>query len=290
MGKIAKKFIFFLVLAILAFGILSFIESGIFAPYKEEIIDRARNLPFFSPSIYKPTRDEAPPEIVIITLKNEGKITGVVQGENDDGVVVDVGFGTVTVSRGEVERIDVPTPAEKEAILAEWQGHTSQTQKPSRLEVKKNIDEYYKRIEENLKIKDEMAKRGIEIQYYGSEQNRIIVDAVLNGRVRTLMIVDTGATSVCITPEVANRLSGLSKDISKKTRIKWVDGSVTEATPAILASVKIGEARAENVGALISEMPAFFDSRINGLLGMSFLKKFHVTIDSGKNKLILEKK
>ena len=135
-----------------------------------------------------------------------------------------------------------------------------------------------------------MAKKGIEIPYYGSGQNRIIVEAILNGKVRTLMIVDTGATSVCITPEVASKLAGVSGEASKKTRIRWVDGSITEATPAILRSVKVGDAKAENVKALISNMPSFFDSRINGLLGMSFLSKFHVTIDSERKKLILEEK
>ncbi len=290
MGRKFKKTALFIILLILLAFTPGFINSSIFAPYREEIIDWMRDLPLFNAGRYKSFRNEVLPEIVIITLKNGGKITGVIQEEKPGGIMVDAGFGTVTITRSEIERIDEPAPGDKEKISEEWQEHAFQTTSITRSAARKDIEEYYKRVEENLKIKGEVTKRGIEVRYYGSEENRIIVEAVLNGRIKTLMIVDTGATSVCITPEIAKRLGGIPEDTSKRTKVKWVDGTVTEAIPAVLTSVKIGEAKAENVSALVSDMPPFFDPRVSGLLGMSFLNKFHVTIDPVGKNLILEEK
>ena len=59
-----------------------------------------------------------------------------------------------------------------------------------------------------------------------------------------------------------------------------------KASPAILKSVKVGEAKLENVPAAVIEKKG--TSEEDGLLGMSFLKNFLVRINTKENKLILE--
>jgi clan AA aspartic protease (TIGR02281 family) len=126
-----------------------------------------------------------------------------------------------------------------------------------------------------------------DVTAYTSEGNQIIVDALIDSSALARLVVDTGATIVLISTDVAYRLGIKYEDIHTGIEIIMADGSSVEAKPVILKSVKVGDAEVKNVQAAILEKGAI--GGVDGLLGMSFLNNFVIKVDSAQNKLILER-
>ena len=115
----------------------------------------------------------------------------------------------------------------------------------------------------------------------------IIVNALLNNLVKAELIVDTGASLVVISQQIADKL-GLELKDKEKERILLVtlaDGTKVEAKAVLLKSIKVGEVEVENVPTAVLNREVTSE---DGLLGMSFLEKFLVSIDPKENRLILE--
>lgn len=111
----------------------------------------------------------------------------------------------------------------------------------------------------------------------------LIVDVLLNGRIRGSFIVDTGASYVTIHRALAVRLN-LPRE-GTMVKIQLADGSIIAMQKITLDSVQVGEARVAKVDALVSEeKPA---TGIDGLLGMAFLKNFNLVFDPLSGKLVL---
>ena len=226
-------------------------------------------------------------DISVIRLKNEGELKGVILEEGADGIVVDLGFGTVAVSKSEIREISRPEGQIREEASREWREHASSTN-ISEQERKIEAEKVRVRVEENRRLKEEAAERARragEHRVAFKDRSRIMVVAVLNGKVRTPLLVDTGASTVVIPLEVARQLMEDAPKDPGKVSAKLADGTVREGTPVLLESVEVSGARAENVQAIAMEMP-----RGHGLLGMSFLNRFHVRVDPEDNVLILKEK
>jgi len=109
-----------------------------------------------------------------------------------------------------------------------------------------------------------------------------MAQAVLNGRVRQNVIVDTGASFSLIGWQAAREL-GITID-ENTPFIPIASVSNVILTPLVtLRSLQVGRAEIENVDALIHTMPSGQD----GLLGNSFLNKFKVVLDSVNGKMTL---
>ncbi|HET8563746.1 MAG TPA: retroviral-like aspartic protease family protein [Candidatus Binatia bacterium] len=109
-----------------------------------------------------------------------------------------------------------------------------------------------------------------------------IVQVVLNRSLKAYMAIDTGATTTLISRRIATtlRLNLLGSRIA----IATANGTIT-APLARLGSVKVGEAEVYNLIVPVHDFS--FNSRVEGLLGLDFLKQFHVSIDSRRQLLIL---
>ncbi len=107
-----------------------------------------------------------------------------------------------------------------------------------------------------------------------------LVTSQLNNHVTTNFIVDTGASVVTISHALADQL-GI--DYSNKPRMTLVTASGTLECPRIvLDSIYIPDdagAGVVGVGAVVATLPGS-PPGIGGLLGQSFLRHFHVTIDA----------
>jgi len=116
--------------------------------------------------------------------------------------------------------------------------------------------------------------------------NHVIVVAVLNGKVDATLLVDTGASLVSISKDVASRL-GVDYD-SIKTTIDLIlaDGKKITAKPIVLNLVKVGEATVKDVPTVICENSP--GAGVDGLLGMSFLSNFVMSVDAASNSLVLD--
>jgi clan AA aspartic protease (TIGR02281 family) len=110
----------------------------------------------------------------------------------------------------------------------------------------------------------------------------VLVPVTLNRRLKTFLALDTGATSTMISHRVAKTL-GLRTD-GPRVVAATVNGQI--AMPLVpLGSIKVGDAEIHNLTVTVHDLsPA---AKIDGLLGLDFLKRFHVELDSRNQLLIL---
>ncbi len=143
---------------------------------------------------------------------------------------------------------------------------------------------FFKGINKKLnELDNDFTRHLIDYEPYGSH---IVVEALLNDWVKAHLVVDTGASLVIISQEIADKLGlNISKEESS-ILVTLADGREVMATPVILESLKVKDAELKNVRAAVlkSKAPAPED----GLLGMSFLENFLLSLDVRANRLILE--
>jgi clan AA aspartic protease (TIGR02281 family) len=109
-----------------------------------------------------------------------------------------------------------------------------------------------------------------------------LAEVTLNERVGRHLIVDTGASFTLINRQTANELGLLLDENTPVIPGTTVSGTIL--TPMVtLKSVRVGQALAENVEAVVHTMPG----NQAGLLGNSFLNKFRVVLDSFGGKMTL---
>lgn len=115
----------------------------------------------------------------------------------------------------------------------------------------------------------------------------LILDVEITGRFTETakFALDTGSTHVLIPWRIAHAL-GLQLD-SPSHRIETITASGSESAPLVfLPSVKVLGKEAHNVSAIVRDLPA--KSYVDGLLGLSFLRNFKLTLDFKSGLLALE--
>ena len=111
-----------------------------------------------------------------------------------------------------------------------------------------------------------------------------VVTATVNEQVQGRFVVDTGATQVTLTESFARRLN-MDLATLPEAEGTLADGRKAKGRYAVLRVMAVGDARAENIEAMI--LPGKPGEQVDGLLGMSFLKHFSINLDGGSGKLIL---
>lgn len=112
------------------------------------------------------------------------------------------------------------------------------------------------------------------------------VKAVLNGGTTCTLAVDTGASTVLISKEVAERIETNPNETIEDVKFTLADGSVIKSKVIIIKSVRIGNSTVYDVPAAVSDNPP--GTGIDGLLGMSFMNNFNIKLDVANERLILE--
>jgi clan AA aspartic protease (TIGR02281 family) len=118
----------------------------------------------------------------------------------------------------------------------------------------------------------------VPIQMNGSAA---FVTAMLDHSVQTLMLLDTGASYTVVSRQLATSL-GLNE--ASRAAISTANGLINVAL-ARLGSIKVGAAEATNLTVAIHDIST--NSKLGGLLGLDFLSRFHTSIDSRRQLLIL---
>lgn len=120
---------------------------------------------------------------------------------------------------------------------------------------------------------------------YASGGDRVIlgrnntVDVTINGA-RGRMIVDTGASMIAITPSFAAR-ARIVPDEQNMITAEVVGGTVQQA-PGYAQLVQVGNASATSVPLSVSTgNDTAFGQQVDGLLGMTFLARFTVSLSGG---------
>ncbi len=112
-----------------------------------------------------------------------------------------------------------------------------------------------------------------------------LVAVIINKRQPATLILDTGASAVTISKALAEKLN-LDLERAAETTVTLADGKSVSAHEVLLSSVAAGTAAAAGVEALVLPDPPA--EGIDGLLGMSFLGRFHMKLDGGGGTLKLE--
>lgn len=116
----------------------------------------------------------------------------------------------------------------------------------------------------------------------------LVVRVLLNQERSAQLIVDTGASMTVLSTDAALDLGILGTTETELLTVNTAGGSV-QVNMNYLPSMAVGAAQATNVAVAIHDLPDV-PEHIEGLLGMSFLKHFLVTLDSEHARLILRPK
>jgi len=109
----------------------------------------------------------------------------------------------------------------------------------------------------------------------------IVVPVTFNRALRAYLQLDTGASSTLVSNRIANNL-GLSPLGSRQG---LTVGGIITVSAARLNSLKVGDAEVNDLVVSIHDFST--NPRIEGLLGMDFLKHFHVSLDARRKLLVL---
>lgn len=205
-----------------------------------------------------------------IYLKNGRSIEGIIKSDDGKNVELEVGINSsLSLLKGEIQSI-IKSPAEDLAGLRrQWLKHKAETEE---------------RIIK-LQLEEEAKPRSVS---FSPGLQGIAVDVLIDGKVKARMVLDTGASLVVITRDIADKLGINPGKSQPDMKMQVADGRQIDAKRIIFDRVETQGAEVRNVeGAVLLDevIPGFGD----GLLGMSFLKKFNFKIDQREKKLILEK-
>ncbi|MCK5451101.1 MAG: retroviral-like aspartic protease family protein [Candidatus Omnitrophica bacterium] len=227
-------------------------------------------------------------DVVNVDLVNGGRISGVVKTDMDQGLVINVGFGIVAVAREDIKRITVLEDAKKEKALEVCDRHVAKL-RTNRMKTEKYTREWRQRIEKNAKIKEEeleKARKAKGDRIKSVVDTHLIVEANINNKAIVRLMVDTGAAFVTISPAMGRRIGYENVSNLKTVELTLADGSCIQGHLVVLKTIKVGNFEARNVKAVIADR----GDMDHGLLGMSFLSNFDISINTDKNELVLNKK
>lgn len=113
----------------------------------------------------------------------------------------------------------------------------------------------------------------------------LVVQVQLNHERSAKLILDTGASMTVLSTDVAIELGILGTTDNELMTVNTAGGQV-QVNVNYLSSLTVDTAEANHVAVAIHDLPDL-PSSIEGLLGMSFLKHFLVTLDAEHGRLIL---
>lgn len=142
---------------------------------------------------------------------------------------------------------------------------------------------------QSLKITEypEAAAGGAEIPFERTSSGLILVEAVLNGGVKAKMVFDTGADIVVITGQLFKKLRQDLPQGGETLMLHTNCGEVRGKSFAV-DKIELGNARKENVRSVITPDDLVLQG-FDGLLGLSFLGDFKITVDYQKGKIKIVK-
>jgi len=204
-------------------------------------------------------------------LKNGRSIEGLIRKEDADNVDLEIGFGSMKFPRDQIERIERSSPDDVNLIKQKWEEKRLRDQARDR------------EIEEGKEHEPKQANMD-------KQSGQVIVETLLNNKVKANLILDTGSSFILLSSSIANNL-GINADPSSGAIVEMVlaDGRKVQAKRIILESVSVQGSEVKKVEAAILSQNESGSVTGDGLLGMSFLKNFSFKIDQKNNKLILEK-
>lgn len=201
-----------------------------------------------------------------VTLKDGRTFEGFVTKDRADSIDLDVGSGILKFSKKDIRSIDRSDVTASEHLRGRWD----------------------KKKQQDARREEEFEKEPKVVPVSLEDSGSVYVKVVLNDRVAATMMVDTGAGQMLITRRVAEAL-GLNVARLPVGEGQVADGRMAKMAFARLNSVRVENSEARDVGVsiLLQDSPNFVFG--DGLLGMSYLKRFNFSINQTEKKLTLQK-
>ena len=114
----------------------------------------------------------------------------------------------------------------------------------------------------------------------------LLVTVQLNHTRQAQLILDTGATMTVLSNDVALDLGLIADTNTRLTTVNTAGGPI-QVNITKISSIHAGAAQVKNVDVAIHDLPDS-PAGIDGLLGMSFLNHFLVTLDTNQGQLHLK--
>ncbi|MBF0387728.1 MAG: TIGR02281 family clan AA aspartic protease [Candidatus Omnitrophica bacterium] len=232
-----------------------------------------------------------------LLLHNGHNVEGVIVSETQDAVSIEVGGGVVEFAKDEVREIRRATPDEAEELYARWgrrQKKLKNEELAAQVERDKALEAWRQSSarQEALKVRQQEEQLRLDAATKAvpakSENGHIWVDAQVNADVPATLVVDTGSPTVLLTFSFISRLQLQPKDLQVISKITVLNGE-QKAAYVVLKSFKVGDVEEKNVPAMILLEPnaAIEKGCRDGLLGLTFLERFHVTFDPANGRILL---
>lgn len=207
----------------------------------------------------------------ILYLKNGRSIEGIIEKDDGREVSLELGFGVMKFSRGEIESIQKSSSQGAQLIKQGWVKEKEASETRAK------------------KIKQEQ-EGGPKSAVMDKLSGHLTVETTLNKKVKANLVLDTGSSLVVLSSKIATSLGiDVSSQSSDVVELTLADSRKVKAIRVILDSVSVQGSEIEKVEAAV--LPEQDNSVLtrDGLLGMSFLKNFIFKIDQKNDKLVLEK-
>jgi aspartyl protease family protein len=174
--------------------------------------------------------------------------------------------------------VDLAADAEVKAAIAELNKETGKTYELVESKT------FQAKLRDLKKLEDTVLSESIPLRTDGS--NTYQVSTVLNGKYNKELVIDSGASVMCLPHKIAAEVGVEPKSTDPDIVLSLADGREVQAKLVKIPQVRVGKFTVENVECAV--MP---ESLVNAsaILGMSFLKNFSFKIDSETNKLTMAK-
>jgi hypothetical protein len=149
---------------------------------------------------------------------------------------------------------------------------------------KNNIDskESNKIVEEG---QQKLQRHEVSYKAYEGTAKRIIIPVKFNDSVTAPMLLDTGATGMHISVDLAGKLGLFEKDEGKLFESASGIGGTIPALLTIIDHVQVGEIEEHFIPTTVTRS---FSSEFEGLVGMDFMVNFSIQIDTKRHVVIFE--
>jgi len=207
----------------------------------------------------------------ILYLKNGRSIEGIIKNEDGRDVNLAINCGEVKFSRDQIKSIKRSSSEGALIIRQSW------------VQEKEASESRVREVQERQEREPKQA-------VMDKQNGHLTVETTLNKKVKAKLMLDTGSSLVVLSGKIAASLGiDLPAKSSDVVELVLADGRKVEARMIILDNVSVQGSEIEKVEAAV--LPEQDNSVLthDGLLGMSFLKKFTFKIDQKNDKLVLEK-
>jgi len=229
-----------------------------------------------------------------IYLKNGGYVSGIISKESETGIEMQTADGSVVIGRPDIKNIHHAPSGAANKLRDGW-GKNRTNLEADRENSEKERKERFKIYEKW--VNDQARKKKSETREEGQvsikrdpESQSVLADTVLNGDIKALLIVDTGASIIVLSKKIGDKMElDLVTDKGDFMQLHLAGGQTVKAKGIILKSVNIDGVEEKNVPAAVLVDDKGGVGFKDGLLGRSFLSRFNMKIDLQKMKMSLQK-